>query len=100
MQVDIIRWLDTGLAISEGWKRPEHYASQARTGRMEVVSAGLLVYEDDDVVVVANSYDPELDQFVNAQVIAKVAILSRATPLFDDDVRLLTGMPKALVEAA
>ena len=92
MQVEVIRWLDTGMALAEGWKKAGFYASQANLTRMEVVTVGLLVYEDDDVVVVANSYDREHDAYVNAQVVAKVAIISRATPLLHEDVTLLTGL--------
>lgn len=93
MQVELIRWLDTGLAIAEGWKTPDWYASQAATRRMEVLSVGFLVHEDDDVIVLAQSYDPEHNQYVNAEVIAKQGIITRGTPMFDGDIRLLAQMP-------
>jgi hypothetical protein len=99
MQVDVIRWLDTGMAVAEGWKSPDYYASQAKTARMEVISVGLLVYEDDDVVVLCTSYDREHDAYVNGQVIAKAGILTRGTMAWDGDVRLITGLP-AIQEAA
>lgn len=75
---EAVRWLDTGMAIAEGWKDAAYIRSQAKVGRMEVLSVGLLVFEDDDVVVLANSYDREHDAFHNAQVIAKAGILSRS----------------------
>ena len=97
MQVDIIRWLDTGLAGSDGWKDKAFYMREGKCS--EVISAGLLVHEDEEVVIVANSYDPDNDLYVNAQVIAKSAIISRGTPCFDGDIRLLTGLPAERVAA-
>lgn len=97
MQVELIRWLDTGLAVADGWQDVDYYKREGKCS--EVVSSGLLVFEDDDRVILANSYDPDHDTYVNAMVISKSAIITRATPTFDEDIRLLLGMKTDKVAA-
>lgn len=72
-----IRWIDSGMAIDRGWARREHYLSETRIGAMVAHTAGYLMHEDDDVIVLSSTYDPTGQTFYGAQVIAKTAIVER-----------------------
>lgn len=93
MRVEVVRWLDSGMALSDGWQSPEWFKERARTESMEVVSVGIPMHEDDEVVVLAATWDPALDQYLNAQVIVKANILARSevASLDDEEGKQMTG---------
>lgn len=86
MRVEVVRWLDSGLAMSDGWQPVEYYKERALTEAMEVVSTGMPMHEDDEVLILAGTWDPALNQFLNAQVIAKKNILRRRAVAGLDDL--------------
>jgi hypothetical protein len=73
-----VRWLDSGMSLDRGWASRDSYVAQARIGRMIVRSVGYLMHEDEDVVVLALSYDPSGQTFYGAQVIARRSIVERS----------------------
>lgn len=74
-----VRWLDSGMAITKGWASVEDYAKDATTGDgvMEAETVGYLVFEDDDIVLIAQTLDIGNGQMLNAQAIAKDCIYGR-----------------------
>lgn len=74
-----IRWLDSGLHQSMGWSSvPEHVESLRKDPEnMLVDTVGMLVYEVEDVVIVAQSLSLGANETVLAtQVIAKESIVA------------------------
>lgn len=74
--VVVVEWLDSGLNISDGWQKTDDVLGQARIERMNVTTVGMLMHEDDDLVIVGLSYDAEHDQWFSAQAIAQQNIKS------------------------
>jgi hypothetical protein len=73
-----IRWLDSGMQLAaDEWTSIAGLRARSVASAMEVVTAGLLVHEDDDVVVLGLSIDEPGDAVFGAQVIWKSAILER-----------------------
>lgn len=79
MKVELVEWLDSGLSLHEGWATKEVYLAKAGLDRMAALSAGFVMHEDDDQLILALSYDAEHDTYFSAQVIAKSAIVRRET---------------------
>jgi hypothetical protein len=75
VKMEWVKWLDTGLAISDGWMTPEHILAHAQNQTVE--SVGFVMHEDTDIIVLTGSYAPDIDQHLNAQVIRKSAIIAR-----------------------
>lgn len=46
----IIEWLDSGMHINEGWAPVAEHLKNWKIDNMLVKSAGILVYDDDDVI--------------------------------------------------
>lgn len=77
MTVEVIKWLDSGLSIADGWQTIEFYREAGRLDRMYAYTVGMVFHEDEDVVLVAQTYDPKHDTYINAQAIAKANITDR-----------------------
>jgi hypothetical protein len=75
MRVERVTWLDTGLAISDGWMTPAHILEHA-TNQL-VTSVGFVMYEDDDRLILTGTFAADIDQHLNAQSISKIAIRQR-----------------------
>lgn len=72
-----VRWIDSGMAIDRGWARRERYLTDVRVDAMIAHTAGFLMHEDDDVVVISATYEPSGQTFYGAQVITKASIVER-----------------------
>lgn len=71
----LVRWIDSGLFISDGWQQLTEVIGQATGSNMTVTTIGHLVYEDDDIVVVGLSLDRDNDAVFGAQTIARQNII-------------------------
>ena len=77
MNIEYIRWLDSGTHLSDGWMKLEIVQQQAKASLQYVDTVGHVVYEDDEVVVLGLSVDEANDTVFGAQVIAKGNIVQR-----------------------
>ncbi|MGH9887860.1 MAG: hypothetical protein ACREBE_20175, partial [bacterium] len=76
--VEVIRWRDSGMHLaSEEWTAITSVRARAAVSGMEVTTVGMLVHEDDDVVVLGLSIDETGDTVFGAQAIWKACILER-----------------------
>jgi len=76
--VEAIRWRDSGMHLaSEEWTPIANLRAQAVISGMEVTTVGVLVHEDDDVVVLGLSVDEVGGTVYGAQAIWKASILER-----------------------
>jgi len=75
-QIVVIEWLDSGLYLDEGWAPQEDYLRELTLDRMTVITSGILMHEDEEMIVVATSYDPSHDTYYGAQVIARSNVIS------------------------
>lgn len=75
----LIRWLDSGMAIARGWASVDEYVKSATGGKdvMEAETIGYLVFEDENIVLIAQTLDLGNEQMLNAQAIAKTCIHER-----------------------
>jgi hypothetical protein len=76
--LEVIRWRDSGMHLaSEEWTSITRVRAQAVVSGMEVTTVGMLVHEDDDVVVLGLSVDETGGTVFGAQAILKACILDR-----------------------
>ena len=76
--LEVIRWRDSGMHLaSDAWTAITRVRAQAVVTGMEVTTVGMLVHEDDDVVVLGLSIDEAGDTVFAAQAIWKASILER-----------------------
>lgn len=76
--LEVIRWRDSGMHLaSEEWTSITSVRAQAVVAGMEVTTVGMLVHEDDDVVVLGLSVDETGGTVFGAQAILKACILHR-----------------------
>lgn len=78
-----VRWLDSGMHIDKGWASLEDYRKDTGTARMEVITVGFLMHEDEETLLVGQSYDPAHDHWVGGQLIVKANVLARIDLLED-----------------
>lgn len=76
MPLEVIEWLDSGTHLSDGWMQLEVVKQQAKASLQYVTTAGHVIHEDDEVVIVGLSVAG--DAVFGAQVIAKANITHRA----------------------
>lgn len=72
-----ITWYDSGMHLDEGWATADKYTEDIDLDRLLVVTVGMLMHEDDDVVVLGLSYDPAHENWYGAQLIMKLNIQKR-----------------------
>ena len=78
MGLEVIRWRDSGMHLaSEEWTSITRVRAQAVITGMEVTTVGMLVHEDDDVVILGLSIDETGGTVFGAQAIWKTCILER-----------------------
>ena len=66
------------MSLSNGWDSVKNYAESATAENiMEAETIGYLVFEDEDIVMLAQTLDIGNGQMLNAQVIAKSCISER-----------------------
>jgi hypothetical protein len=74
-ELRLVRWIDSGMHIDHGWAPSSTYLDGAEVSRMEVTSVGIVMHEDDDIVVLALSHDPAHDKWISAQLIHRPSIV-------------------------
>ena len=76
----LVTWLDSGLASSDAeWQTTEEIVGSMRLhdeSSMQVSTVGYLIHEDDEHLVVAQSYDPHNEHFLNAQMIFAPCVIA------------------------
>lgn len=77
MNVERVIWIDSGFQISDGWTPVVSALSDFKFDDMQVITAGIVVYEDDDMLGLSTSYNPKSESFFGLQLIAKKNILLR-----------------------
>jgi len=76
--IEVIRWRDSGMHLaSDEWTELARVRAQAVVAGMEVTSVGILVHEDDDVVILGLSVAEAGGTVFGAQAIWKASILER-----------------------
>lgn len=75
-----VEWIDSGMSRANGWESLEKCIeglglAAAPVRSMEVVTVGLLMHEDDDHIVVAQSYDRHNESWFSTQVIWRPALV-------------------------
>jgi hypothetical protein len=75
---EAIRWRDSGMQLaSDEWTSLTTLRARSVASALEVVTVGLLVHEDDEVVVLGLSLDKPGNSVFGAQLIWKSAIIER-----------------------
>jgi hypothetical protein len=77
VRVEKVIWLDSGFHISEGWRPVMETLADFRYDDMKVISAGIVVYEDDEIIGISATYSFQTEAAYGLQLIAKSNIISR-----------------------
>lgn len=76
--LEAIRWRDSGMHLAaEEWQPLTRLRARPVANAMEVVTVGMLIHEDEDVVILGLSIDEAGGSVFGAQAIWKPAILER-----------------------
>lgn len=70
-----VEWADSGAHIEHGWEPVEKIIARAHTQFGHVHTVGVLIHEDDEMVVVVLSYDESSDATFGAQAILQSNIV-------------------------
>lgn len=75
-------WLDSGIHKDLGWASAADYMEGTGLAEMTVTTVGMIMHEDDDIVTLGLNYDPNHDNWIGVQLIARQNIISveRLTP--------------------
>lgn len=95
MIIERIQWLDSGMELGDGWKPVAELLKDWKFDDGKTISAGVLAYEDDDVVGLSHTFSPGTDSFLSLILIAKKNILTREVLLDDQEVGQLPELPTA-----
>lgn len=72
-----VEWIDSGNHKDAGWGPKEKYLEDVHEEiRQGVLTVGYLMHADDDLLVVALSWDPYCDAYYGAQIIYKPCVKS------------------------
>ena len=74
-----VQWLDSGQIIDLGWAKSAAYTAKATMESMNVTSVGIVMHEDPDILLLAQSHDPDNGNWLGVMAIAKDSIFSRKT---------------------
>jgi hypothetical protein len=85
MNVERIVWVDSGFYITDEWKPVVEALSKFKYDDMKVLTAGFVVYEDDNVVAISHSVSESTESTFGLQLIAKSNILKREVLLHAKD---------------
>jgi hypothetical protein len=76
--LEVIRWRDSGMHLaSDEWTPITDLRARSAVSGMEVTTVGMLVHEDEHVVVLGLSIDQTNGSVFGAQAIWKMCILER-----------------------
>ncbi len=68
-------WKDSGLHIDYRWAKLEKYMADASPFLSQVETVGVVMHEDDDIIMLGMSYDAAHDTWYGAQVILKQNVI-------------------------
>lgn len=77
MNIEHIRWVDSGFHITDGWRPVMETMADFKFDNMQCESAGYVVYEDEYVIALTTTWNEETESAFGLQLIAKQNILSR-----------------------
>jgi hypothetical protein len=73
----LVEWIDSGMALSNEWKKQTAFAEELHGNNVLLVSSvGFLIHEDDEHLILGQSRDEHNDQYLNAQVIYRPCVRS------------------------
>lgn len=76
--IEMVTWTDSGLQMhTDGWSNLDVFVSQAKKWNGVVTTVGTLIYEDENVLVLALSHDKENDAYYGAQLVWKPCVIER-----------------------
>ncbi len=71
-----VTWKDSGLHIDYRWAKLEKYMADASPFLSEVETVGVVMHEDEDIIMLGMSYDAVHDTWYGAQVILKQNVIA------------------------
>lgn len=77
MKLEEITWIDSAKSWSTGWYSLEYITKEATEWSGTSNTVGYVVYEDDRVLVLAQTLDNESDKIANMFLLYKPCILNR-----------------------
>jgi hypothetical protein len=75
-QLVSVQWTDSGMHVDHGWDTLDKYRQDLSPGSTRVQTVGILMHEDDEIMLIGLSYDPTHDKYYGAQMILKSNVLS------------------------
>lgn len=77
MILEEITWIDSAKSWAAGWHSLDWIATEAKEWSGTSTTVGFVVYEDDRVLVMAQTIDNESDKLANLFLLYKPCILNR-----------------------
>ena len=77
MNVERIRWVDSGLSFASTWLDGDTVRDRARSHRAECEAAGFVVSEDERGITLCVVRDEVADTFAACFWIAKISVIER-----------------------
>jgi len=74
-----VQWRDSGIHVDKGWAGLDQYMANLSADSTLVDTVGILMHEDDDILMIGMSYDSFHDTWYGAQVILKSNIVDTYT---------------------
>lgn len=78
-RVEVVEWNDSGMQGDVGWKKAETFAAAMTVDKMLAHTVGFVMHEDEDVLLLGQTYDAAHDAYCGAMAILKRDILRRET---------------------
>ena len=72
----VVEWIDSGMHMDHGWATSEEYRARVSMDRLYVRTVGMLMDDNEDIVLVGLNYDPTHQAWVGVQAIQKSNITS------------------------
>lgn len=77
-EISKVEWLDSGAVVSDGWTSLEDTIEKTKgVDFLHAETVGYVVYEDEDIIIMAQTLDMDAEKLLNAQVIARDAVFNR-----------------------
>jgi hypothetical protein len=70
MKIVEVSWIDS-TALADGWRDKQTYIEMSN---LECTTVGYLIYESDDIIVLAMSHNPENDDVNHCYTIPRVCV--------------------------
>ena len=71
-----VQWTDSGMHINHNWASLDEFKKNIGPDTTVVQTVGMLMHEEDEYILVGQSYDPTHDTWYGAQMILKSNVVS------------------------